>query len=525
MNNVAPHQQITSTRSPSRKRKRFVLVFASMMVGLLPLATTEVVLRCCGIGQVSDSDDPYVGFSGVRPLFKPNQETGRYETAPERLTFFRPDSFSIEKGHDEFRIFCLGGSTVQGRPYAIETSFTTWLELGLRASDPQRQWEVVNCGGVSYASYRLVPILREVLEYQPDLVIICTGHNEFLEDRTYGPIKQTPHWITWVHTQLARLHTYNALRGAAVRLRRASQEEVFKKRPQLPEEVNALLDYRDGLADYHRDARWHQGTIAHFEYNLHRMVALAHDHHVPVILVNPPYNLKDAPPFKYLHRSGITDDERVRFDTLWEDAKLVDHTLVERIELLKQAVAIDDQHAGVRFHLGRCYLRQEQFEAAKAELVAAKDEDICPLRILSPMREIVATVARDHRAELVDAQQLFERLTPDGITGERWFLDHVHPTMFGHQELASALFDEMQRLGWVHPTSGWKSRRDADWRQHLNSLDAMFYIRGQQRLEGLRLWTQGRASLAKPAPQVPLETPSAAGPNIPHADDAATPAK
>ena len=47
-----------------------------------------------------------------------------------------------------------------------------------------RPWQVVNCGGVSYASYRLTPILEEVLTYQPDLMIVCTGHNEFLEARS-----------------------------------------------------------------------------------------------------------------------------------------------------------------------------------------------------------------------------------------------------------------------------------------------------------------------------------------------------
>ena len=95
---------------------------------------------------------------------------------------------NANKSRDEFRIFCLGGSTVQGRPYANETSFTTWLELSLQAADPRRQWQVVNCGGVSYASYRLLPIMKETLQYEPDLYIIYTGQNEFLEERTYGEI-------------------------------------------------------------------------------------------------------------------------------------------------------------------------------------------------------------------------------------------------------------------------------------------------------------------------------------------------
>ena len=44
---------------------------------------------------------------------------------------------------------------------------------------------MINCGGVSYASYRLGPILDEVLGYEPDLIMLYTGHNEFLEARTY----------------------------------------------------------------------------------------------------------------------------------------------------------------------------------------------------------------------------------------------------------------------------------------------------------------------------------------------------
>ena len=63
----------------------------------------------------------------------------------------------------------LGGSTVQGRPFSIETAFSTWLELSLTAADPSRIWQVVNCGGVSYASYRLAPIVDESSCYKPDL--------------------------------------------------------------------------------------------------------------------------------------------------------------------------------------------------------------------------------------------------------------------------------------------------------------------------------------------------------------------
>ncbi len=62
--------------------------------------------------------------------------------------------------------------------------------------------EVINVGGISYASYRIAAILDEVLQHEPDLVVIYMGHNEFLEARTYDKQMLVPstvapafHWL------------------------------------------------------------------------------------------------------------------------------------------------------------------------------------------------------------------------------------------------------------------------------------------------------------------------------------------
>src|SRR3954464_5331092 len=167
------------------------LLFRAVAIGLglLPLVACELTLRALGTGKPTEFNDPFVGFSDIHPLFVLNEQTGHYEIPKSRQSHFQPDGFSAEKSPDEFRIFVLGGSTVQGRPWSIETSFTTWLELNLNASDRAHRYDVVNCGGVSYATYRLIPILQEVLNYQPDLIVFCEGHNEFLEDRSYAPLK------------------------------------------------------------------------------------------------------------------------------------------------------------------------------------------------------------------------------------------------------------------------------------------------------------------------------------------------
>ncbi len=196
---------------PNRRRGRLRRVFfhlAAIVVVLSPLVLGELVLRLCVPAPAVGLDDPYISFSGLRPLFVLDSTGSRFETAENRLTYFCPQSFAAAKSPETFRVFCLGGSTVQGRPYSVETSFTTWLELNLRAARPSADWEVVNCGGISYATYRLVPIMRELLGYEPDLFIICTGHNEFLEDRTYRRLKRTPRTLIRLHrfdAQLAQL--------------------------------------------------------------------------------------------------------------------------------------------------------------------------------------------------------------------------------------------------------------------------------------------------------------------------------
>ncbi|MEX0676367.1 MAG: hypothetical protein WD063_04790, partial [Pirellulales bacterium] len=144
---------------PMSRRRRWVFRCLAVLVGLSPLVACEGFCAVFDWGRPGLHDDPFVGFRSVVPLFVLNEDQTRYEIPKARQAYFRPDSFAAKKAPDEFRIFCLGESTVQGNPFTIETSFTTWLEISLRAADASRSWEVVNCGGISYASYRLVPIL------------------------------------------------------------------------------------------------------------------------------------------------------------------------------------------------------------------------------------------------------------------------------------------------------------------------------------------------------------------------------
>ncbi len=485
-----------TVRAPAAARLRCPpwkpLFFRAVAIGLslMPLVACELTLRTLGMGKPTDFNDPFVGFSAIHPLFVLNEQTGRYEIAKSRQTHFQPDGFQAKKPANELRIFVLGGSTVQGRPWSIESSFTTWLELNLNASDPSHQYEVVNCGGVSYATYRLIPILQEVLHYQPDLIIFCEGHNEFLEDRSYAPLRAQGPTLVWLEQQATRLRTYNMLREG---LQRTAAKPGAESKTILGPEVDARLDWKGGMASYHRDEKWKEDVIAHFDYSLQRLVGIAREAEVPLILVNPISNLQFAP-FKSEHRADITTAEQDEFDGLMQQASdLYGTDLSAALSLLRKAAAIDDQYAQVHFEIGNCLLELGMIEDARGEWIQAKELDVCPLRMLEPMKAIMHRVAMDTETPLIDADGLIAAHSRSGFPDRQWLVDHVHPSMSGHQLIADAIADKMVELKLVSRRAEWQSDRDQAYVDHLASLDHVYFQRGKDRLRSEQGWAHGLA--------------------------------
>ena len=469
-------------------RSRIAFRCLAILFGLCIVLAIEGGLRLTHWGRIRDIGDPFVGFHDTIPLFVLNEANSTYEIPESRRAFFQPDSFAATKGKSEFRIFCLGGSTVQGRPYSIETSFTTWLELTLQAADSSHDWRVVNCGGVSYASYRLVPIMVELLNHSPDLFIVYTGHNEFLEERTYGEIKRQPRWIKGLHHYATRSRIYGV-----------SQQLLTSRAPSetsdLNAEVDALLDYQGGLAKYHRDDEWRDDVIQHYEHNLRRMVHIARDAGIPLLLINPVSNIRDTPPFKVEVSENLIGESRAEFDRLWETAKVSGwEDLSAKQELIKQVLVMDERHAEAHFLMAKVQEAMGNLTAARSHYLVAKDEDICPLRMLESMHAALVDVARQTRTPLIDIRQIFEAQAEHGIPGDDLLIDHVHPRIEGHQRIAEEVFEHLCSRGIVHPRPNWRAQQKELFATNYKELADNYFPESVERLRGLQRWSQGRVT-------------------------------
>ena len=129
----------------------------------------------------------------------------------------------------------------------------------------------------------------------------------------------------------------------------------------------------------------------------------------------------------------------------------------EALAAVEQALALDDRYAHLHFLHGQVLCDLERYDEAKAAFVRARDEDICPLRALTPVRGIIADIARGGRVPCVDFAALAERRSPHGIPGEELFVDHVHPTIEGHRALALAVLDALTEKAIVRPADAWNA--------------------------------------------------------------------
>lgn len=383
-----------------RKKVAFAVVVSA---GLL--LAVELVLSVVGVRSRSALDDPWVGFDRSVPLWIPAND-GQMTTSPAKLRYFNQQSFSATKPANTMRVVCVGGSTTYGRPFDDSTSYSAYLRMLLPIADPSHDWEVINAGGVSYASYRVAAVMEETARYDPDVFIVFSAHNEFLERRTHATVFDTPPWRANIDTALRSTRTFALIESLVDRVRGSgsvSSGEV------LPGEVDERLNHTVGPTDYVRDDVWQAAVVTDYQRNLRRMVAIADACGAKIVFVVPASNEKDCAPFKLDGHDHYADG-------------------------LNQFLAGDYTRAEVSFQ-------------------SAIDDDVCPLRATSAIERSLRDVAAESDVPVVDFKTKLKASCLSSLghrcLGEEQFLDHVHPTIDVHRDLAVWILQRWIASGWV----------------------------------------------------------------------------
>tara|TARA_B100000945_G_scaffold311374_1_gene304501 strand:- start:1564 stop:3396 length:1833 start_codon:yes stop_codon:yes gene_type:complete len=474
---------------PEVNQKKILFPLLAICVGLLPLVLLEGIFRIFDFASPEQVVDTSSGFNEHQPLFSLNEDETTYLTTRNRALYFGDQTFKSLKPKATYRMFFLGGSTVRGRPFAVDSAFAKWIELELNHRSENTTYESINCGGLSYASFRLTNISREVLNYKPDLLVLATGHNEFLENRTFGLASRQAD-IRNAMESLRLVVWLRSLIGQDVESFKESSAE------RLPENVTARLDKESGYASYHWDPEWKQQVTQQYEESLLSIIKQCKSANVPLVLVCLGSNLRDCPPFKSELPPGLSAKDKQAFLTLFDQANKLAEQPEVALHRYEECLQISDQYALLHYRMARTLEQLGNTLLARKHYLLAKDFDICPLRLSERMDNIQRKLAKQYEVPLIDARTALENASTNKIPGYEMYVDHVHPTLEGHQIIAGAIVDNLIENKLVAPELNMDVREyQYLYSNYIQSLPLAFFSNGARRVNWLETWARRNLQL------------------------------
>lgn len=425
-------------KSLSRKSWRGRLT--AIAVGVLPFVLVEVFLRVKGY-----RGDPFRDLVPGGRVFV--VEEGIVKVAPERRRQFRTRPFSLKKPPGTVRIFAVGDSVTWGPANAVwdenmrkftplPLPYPALLENILEVEYPGFDFEVLNCGGCGFATYRLSALVRELLEFSPDLIVLMCGSNEYLEARYYKD------WSEFKKKHLRWLSRWRTLTLVRDMLRVvASRREERKVRPITFEPTVPILDEEKIAGKEIREA-----MLQHSEHNLDLITDMCSGAGVPLLLCTQPSNLRAMPVLEMEEYSPVERVEELKKGI--ELAK--EGRSAEAIEIAERATTSLSSRkatACLYYLLGKLYDALKDYKKAREAYIRAKDLDPFPSRPLSGFNEAVRRVARREGVFLADVEKAFEREASDGIPDYRFFFDSCHIRPEKLYILAEAVYNGIEKSG------------------------------------------------------------------------------
>ena len=339
-----------------------------------------------------------------------------YQTA---ATPSQPHPWAVEKPANTLRIVALGGSAVHGYGFTRVGAWPDKIEERLVV--PGHDVEVLNLGAIAWASQQLVMLTKEVVELQPDAVVVYSGNNEFLEwagARQYLPEPELRRWVrrtTWAR-RFRMLRSYRLLASMLSEQPGVWGRTDFRAVESIPPADRAKITQAD------RDF-----AAAQLRHNLGRIRDIAG---VPVFVSTLPLNLAYQPAEE--HTPCVVEQADATGEA---DQALLEDRRDEALAMGEAAFEAcpDSMQA---WHWGSALRRHGETELAREWLERAMLLDSSPNRAAPFLSEVVEELGG---VTVVDGAGALAALSRDGLVDFEQIYDHCHPTPDAHTVLAETL--------------------------------------------------------------------------------------
>lgn len=409
------------------------LLLCLIAVGLLVMA--ELVLRAAGFGH---STRLFIKkeFAGQQYWMTNGNFYQQFFALPIDTMWHDAETYvPVLKPPNHCRIVILGSSAALGVPPDFAFSFARVLEVMLRESFPETQFDIFMLAHPGVNSYVMYEAARACRRIQPDLFIVYMGNNEV--NGPFGAtVQETNPWR--MSLPMIRLR---------IRLRELRLAQLATGRGRVP--WHAPLEERHTHIG-HDDPRLRR-TEAHYARNLLGILDAARDAGAAALFCTVGCNLRDWAPMASFHRPDLSPEDLEAWETHYQRGVSLQEKeqWQNAIAAYEAAARIDDTHAELCFRMGRSLLAMGDAARAREHFFAAWEYDAFRGRVQPRVNAAVRRIAENLRApamRMVDIERALSEHSPHGIAGREFFYDNVHLTFPGNYEIARELFGHVVQL-------------------------------------------------------------------------------
>ena len=332
----------------------------------------------------------------------------RYFLDPTFAPTGNKELFKKKKAPNTLRLFVLGESTTVGYPYFHNGSFHRWLLYRLMHTYPDTNFEIINLSLTAVNSYTVLGYAKEIVNYEPDAVLIYTGQNEYyggLGVASSQSIGGNPAMIN----SLLKIRDFRIIQLLLNGYRELTN--VFQQKTVQPDQTRMEFMVGDQKIVYQSDL--YEKGLNQFRYNIDLTLRILDEKNIPVFMSNLVSNIKDLPPF-------IGNEEAI-------EAYKTGHSLREKGEYTQAE---------------NCFIK-------------AKELDELRFRAPEKLNDIIQELCNQYsRCYFVDTQNEFKKHAPHQILGDELFTDHVHPNLEGYRLMSYAFYNTMKDASFFDPLIG-----------------------------------------------------------------------
>ncbi len=389
--------------------KRFYFKIITILLPFLLLIPGEIILRVFSYGS-----DMHLfvnqGSKNRGDYYMVNPHAGDKYFSRFEATSGTNDIFLKEKPENGFRIFVMGSSTVYGYPYGKNLMASRILQHRLQDAYPGKTIEVINTAITAINSITLKDYSKQILDYEPDAILIYAGHNEFYGAFGVGSNEtmSKSHFLRAVHFKLMNLRIYQ--------LMRAAMEGISKKILITSEGADLKGTLMKRIVKdkdiVYQGEKYKIGTDQ-FKDNLSYILKAARKEHIPVFLSDLVSNIKDLPPFGDIPEPGLS--------------------------------------ATVKYNDALSTLSRGDTAKARQLFYEAKDLDPVRFRASEEINQTICDLAKQRGVILIPTLEWFANASAGGLIGNNLITEHVHPNIEGQFVMADAFYTKFVESKLIEP--------------------------------------------------------------------------